>query len=430
MTPPYKILNSSMSIVKSPKESYIEDFQQRLNEGFENSTDWFYVKEESPFGSENYVDVLARINYVVTAETGEKLSDDYKLLWFKDISHKVFLGTMFYFDNNYWITVNTESIKSLTTSITVKRCNNILRWFDSKGGIYTAPCTMGDSLIRENRDYATAGSAVVNMSGVLEIVTQFNMKTNTIKANQRFLFGNPDNWTCYKVFGAGVNNLNLMQTDNPYSAGLIRLTMGGSQYNEETDDLVVGIADYKQFTYAITTSVDSAYLNVGEKIKLDALVTLNNRSVMRDLVWTSDDESVVSITENDEILAKQLGNANVKVHLKNNTEVYAEVQIFVQDVPNYNWQILISPNSNYVLESDEKTFTVELLINNLVSSNPFTITIDPSTTVPVENYIFQQVADNQFKITNIKMYKNSPLYISCQNGTYIKLFPITLKGAW
>ena len=144
----YKYTQIQSALVAPPKQTYIEDFNARLKEGFENSSDWFTIKEETYFASGVYADIDARVNYVIAAETGEKMSDDFKMLWFKDTSHSVKLGTMFYFNDNYWLCINTEKIKSLTSAVTVKRCNNTLRWMDSDGGIYNVPCTMADPLVR------------------------------------------------------------------------------------------------------------------------------------------------------------------------------------------------------------------------------------------------------------------------------------------
>jgi hypothetical protein len=415
-------------MVSPPKQTYIEDFKERLIEGFENSSDWFTVQQEEPFASKEFISIDARINYVISNETGEKMSDDYKLLWFKDVEHEVKLGTLFYFNENYWLVINTEKVKSLATSITVKRCNNTLRWMDKNGGYYNEPCTTADALIRENRDYSTTGSAVVNVSGVIEISCQFNERTNTIKANQRFLFGNPENWTCYKVFGAGVNNLNLMNTEDLYSAGIVRYSMGGSQYNALTDDLVNGIADVNQYLYTIELDNETLELNIGKSIKLIPHTYLNGESTSSTVVWESMNESIASVSSDGTILALQDGDATIRVSLENNDEVYAEVLVHVVPSPVLNWEIRTTPVTNYILEGDTTTFTCYLYKNNVQSSSSFTFTIMGS--VPTENYEFSTSGSNAFILKNKERYFDSNIIVRCVCETYQKDLEIELRGAW
>jgi hypothetical protein len=425
---PYTYTQIQSSLVKQPKETYIEDFAERLKTGFENSSDWFTIQEETSLGSEEYQDVDARINYVIAAETGEKMSDDFKMLWFRDTSHTVRLGTMFYFNDNYWLTINTEKIKSLTTAVTVKRCNNTLRWMDEKGGIYNVPCTMADPLVRENRDYATTGSAVVNVSGVIEVMVQFNEKTNKIKANQRFLFGNPDNWYCYKIFGAGVNNINLMKTEDFYSSGLIRYSMGGWQLNEDTDDLINGICDVYQNFYSLQVSPSSLLVNIGEQVNLSYSITNNGRYETGDVVWESSNPSAVEVVAGL-IRPKQLGLSTITASLKNNESVHVEIPVEVVIEPSINWEIRISPKDNYVLEGTRKIFTTNLYLNNADSHSPFTYSI-VSGGVPVSNYVFTAITSNTFSIDNIEKYLGEYLVIRCLSGTYQKDIRVLLKGGW
>lgn len=420
-------MTASSKMVKNPKETYVEDFKERLREGFNNSSDWYTVKQETSFSSGVYEDVDARINYVIANETGEKMSDDYKLLWFKDVDHVAKLGTFFNFNENYWIVINTENLKSLANSVTVKRCNEVLRWVDGEGGTYSMPCSMADPLIRENRDYATTGSAVVNVSGVIEIMTQFNSNSNTIKANQRFLFGNPDNWTCYKVAGAGVNNLNRMKTDDPYSVGIVRYSIMGSQYNTDTDDLINGICDVYQYSYSVEINSDDLMTNIGEISTITASAKLNGKTIYRDFEWTSSNTSIAEV-DGGRILSKQNGSCKIRAYLKNNPEVYGEISLSIVSEPVVNSFVIVYPNDNYVLETDSKSFSVYLYKNEIQQSDTFTFTINTSN-IPVSNYVFT-TSSNGFTIQNIKKYLEEPLVITASSGSISKTISIYLKGGW
>ena len=47
---------------------------------------------------------------------------------------------MYFFDENWWVTINSEIIKNLAATATVRRCNNVLRWKAADGG--SVFCTM------------------------------------------------------------------------------------------------------------------------------------------------------------------------------------------------------------------------------------------------------------------------------------------------
>jgi len=235
----------------SASTTLIDGFQELLNEQFYVATDVFRISEEYVFGSGSFVDLDARIVGAISGITGEKLGDDFKTLLFKDVTHPVGVGRKYYFDNNYWITINAEYIKNLASSCTVRRANNVLRWMSEGGEYLEEPCSIEYSVKNPRNDIGEKN--YVLPGGYSRIYVQQNDKTNQIKDGQRFLFGQVGNWYCFKVYGGGVRNfLNAKTIDNE-SANLLALEVEISYLNEDTDDLVLGIAD----KYLVSTSASS-----------------------------------------------------------------------------------------------------------------------------------------------------------------------------
>ncbi len=228
-----------------------EQFQALLSEQFEVASDYYVIKEESSFASGSYVNVGVRINRGINVYTGEKLGDDFKLVLFKELNHPIDFGRFYYFDNNYWLTYNTEKIKNLVASCMVRRCNNVLRWYDTDGVYHQEYCILDYQIKRPVDSVGTANP--VTPGGFIHIYTQLNSKTHTIKDGQRFIFGNTGHWTAYKVFGAGVKNFQNITTSDNNSAKMLTLEVGTSYINEDTDDIILGIAD----KYKYTTSASS-----------------------------------------------------------------------------------------------------------------------------------------------------------------------------
>jgi hypothetical protein len=231
------------SIPTSASSAWVNDFQESLNYQFDNATTVFSdILEESVFASGSYVQLQARVVSGINPETQTKQGDDFKKILFKDISHPISPGMKYMFSNNVWITINCENIKSLTASATVRRANNQLRWM-SGSTVLTEVCCLEYDL--KNPRFDVPQSNLVVPQAYTRIYAQQNAKTNTIKSNQRFLFGNTNNWQSYRVLE--VRNYLNQQTLNDNTSQLLVLEVQKYQGNEDTDDLVNGIANYYDY---------------------------------------------------------------------------------------------------------------------------------------------------------------------------------------
>jgi hypothetical protein len=245
------------TVPTSASAAWINDFQAGLTYLFDNSTDVFDILEETVFASDSYSTIQVRVTSATSAETGIKLGDDFKRILFKDINHPISVGAKYYFDENFWVVINCENIKSLTASATVRRCNNVLKWM-SGSSIYQEPCAIEYSY--KNPRFDVSKDDLTMPQAYILIYAQGNTKTNTIKTNQRFLVGNSSNWSCFKVL-APRNFLNQKTLDNSTSQ-LLTLEVQESQVNYDTDDVVNGIADYHFYTQSgSATAVSSIVIS-------------------------------------------------------------------------------------------------------------------------------------------------------------------------
>lgn len=425
---PLKYYDAYSSVVKTPKENYRDSFQQAVNELFYNSSDWYTIQEESVYGSGEYSDIDVRINNVVFGRTGMPQGDDFKVILYKDIEHPVTLGYMYQFEGNYWVVVNVMKKASLSTSATVRRCNNVLRWITSSGAYYEQPCAI-DYGIKENRDYATAGSKVVLPSGLLRVTTQLNENTNTIRPNRRFLFGNTNNWTGYRVMGGGIENYNNLTTNINDVSGYLILTMNADVINTDEDDLVNGVAEYNQNVYTLDLSETSITGNPLDEIQLYSEVKLNGTTVERTVVWTSSDTDIATVDSSGLVTFVSEGSCSITCTLEDNSNVYDTCDAVVVLTPVSEYQIVIAPSVNYVLEGLSQTFSVGLYLNGVLQPDTFTFNLD-SGDVPSSYYSFTVVDGNNFSVSNIRRFLTDVLTIECISGVHSKSIEIQLKGAW
>jgi len=415
----------------SPKSDYISLTQHTIDEQFYNASNWWTIQEETEIGSREYREVDVRIAHVINAETGLKLGDDWKTLYFKSTEEPPMLGRIYLFDGSVWLTTNIESDKNLVATCTIRRCNNTLRWVDEKTGhFYEEPCAI-EYLVKEPRDYATQGSPFKTPGGFLHIETQFNKRTNLITENQRFLFGNPNHWTGYRVIGAGINDFRNAKTYDWHEAKILTLDMITDFVNNELDDIVNGIANAGINLYAIDILEETLNGAPGDMAELHATITYNGNSVIREIEWESSDESVASVDSNGKVLFIKTGSCLVTANIKGNP-TKATCNINVTAAPFSNYEIRITPDKNYVLEKSTGKFEVYLYENGIKQNNTFNITCD-NNAVPPNNFVFTGgTAVNTFTIKNKLRYLESNLTITCAcNGKPAsREVDIYLRGAW
>lgn len=425
----YKYIQSSLPIVgKTPKEQYRSLFQETLNQQFYNAQNWYTIQEEYPMASKKYKDTDVRVAHLINAETGLKLGDDWKTLLFKEIDHNIEIGKLYYFDNNAWLTINTESFKNLTGTCAVKRCNNTLRWIDEATGIYyEEPCSL-EYLVKEPRDYATAGSPFITPGGFMNARVQFNERTNKIRQNQRFMFGNSDHWIVYKVVGTGINAFNNMKTYDNMSAGIMVLDMIANYVNEELDDVVNGIADVNTNIYTLDVNPTVIEGNINSTFQLSTEVTYNGYTTTRDIEWSTSNPNVAIVSTSGLVTMKSYGTCVITAKIKGNP-TSDTCGVTVTPTPITNTDVIISPDTNFILEHMEKTYSVYLYENGVVQPDTFTISCSANG-ISSENYIFEVIDGNHFKITNNKKDMGTYLTINCVSGSNSKSFDIRLKGGW
>jgi hypothetical protein len=413
-----------------------DDFQQMLNDGFaEATTNYKTVLEETVMGSNEYEEVEVRITHVINTQTGTNMGDDWKTILFKDIDHATAPGYMYYFDDNYWLVNNTEIVKNLAAAVVVRRCNNVLRWIDDNGSYHSCPCII-DYELDENKDYQTVKSSLVAPSAFSTIFVQFNEDTNIIFPNQRFLFGNAGftgstvhNWAVYKILGGGVNNLNNQQTEDNLSNGFIRLSLMKDYVNDETDDIVNGVADVLKRVYTVTIDQSAITGNIGREVQLNAITTLNGVSVTKVVEWSSDDEEVAIVTQTGLLVLNSLGSCNITCTILNNPNVTDSIPVSVTQFPSVDYHIVVLPEQNYILETDNLTYTVYLYKNNVVQTDTFTFSVT-STGVPLGSYLITPLTGNSFNVTNLKMSLSEDLVIRATSGIYYVDITIKLRGMW
>jgi hypothetical protein len=428
----YRYMPISASMYPTPKDTYVDDFNENLIEDFATASDVWDILEETTRGL-GVCDksIQVRINHLVDPAIGVNLDDDYKKLLF-GTQKTVTLGSYWYFDNNYWITINTGNIKSLSSSCAIKRCNQMLRWTDSTGAIYQYPCSISYKISGSQDRISRSGDFPIGQ-GMISVIVQNNAITTTIQPNQRFLFGNPSNWVAYRITGGGILNYNNLQTTSSTSYGTLELQMEFTAENSENDDFVNGIANADKYDYVITLNPSSFSGVVGNTITLIPTVKLNGEVVTRSVTWSSATPTKATVGATTGLVTLiATGTSVITCTMANNSSVHASATITVAaSAPADTYSVRISPATNSLYLLDTQTYTVNLYKNGTITADTFTFAVDATNTAPTSSYDFTALSGNTFNVENLAMSIGKPLVIlatSVTSPTHTQLFSINLQG--
>ena len=208
---------------------YLKSLQDKVNREWNYRYNVVDIEEEKEKQKEYtsqypiYSPIEAVIQRVIT-DKGEKLSDDWKRIVFRDIKHPVFLGQRFRFAYDFekfvemteeekrveasvWIAANFDTTAP-TKGIVIRRCNTNIAFGGSPNRnhkniteVHYEPCILESDLKYIN----TYFNKVLNISQAeIYAIMQYNFFTQNILVNDRYIIGDTDlevrdNNTAFKV---------------------------------------------------------------------------------------------------------------------------------------------------------------------------------------------------------------------------------------
>jgi len=403
-----------LAINKSPKEFYLDQMQELVTESFNNSsTVQNDIEEEIAFGTLKFSLCEARITSLIDVNTGKRINDDVKKILFKDLGHTPILGTRYRFEDNIWITINTDNIKTATSSVYVQRCNSTLNSQDQYGNVHEEPCFVDFNVTASKR---LIKASIDNPSGKIEVKCQLNDYTKNIGINDRFIFGG----NVYKL--KDISKPNRLQTFDKDSVTLLSFI---SDYDDiaKYDDLITGVADSKSYNYSIICQSDVKNI-VGTSDTMKSIVYLDGKVVIQNVLWYSSNKDIVDIDETTGAYTlKAIGNCLVTCKMKNNINYFTTINIEVVSSIDNKYQNIITPNTEYITLNQVQNYEVYEYNNGIKTDTTFTIT---NSDAPVSNYIFKST-NNTFSVTNLKCTDDILLKVSCKNNKTLELVTILIE---
>lgn len=412
----------------NPTKAYRDDFVAISEQTFDNAPNVKYneIEYEVHYGKRDFKPIpMVRVEPVVNYNTGIQVGDDYQVFIFTPDFPEPYYGMKFKWGRNYYLVINVDKGSGLSTSAEVRRCNNTLRFFDENGNKIYEPCIL-DQVLRftNNNDTMT----IVTGKAEQYIWCQRNSRTIKIKPNDRFLFGVPEQRIGFRIYAGGFGNSLNTITGDDNSPTLTQFYVEEYEINYQTDDIENGFANAERFEYSIDISENNTYFDVGTTADLSSTVYRGKEVVEEEIYWCSSNDEIISIDGN-KLTALAPGEVTLSAIMVDNKHVFGSITVTVLDdsaEPNYD--ILINPDINYVLEKEELVVTATVYKNGIAQDYPIEI-VDISEDVPRSNYAIM-VDNNTFTIINKKKYLNNNIKVRCSYNNISKEFEFTLRGLY
>lgn len=398
------------TIAESPNDYWRGEQQAFIEEMFDNSTiarnDVF--EEGYPFDFKFIHNPKCWVGTVIDVTTGmTKDSDDYRSLYFKDISHDVGRGRYFKWYDNYWIVYETTTPELETVSTcNIRRCNNWLKWMTDKGEVVAYPCVIEGELTSAN---AQVAKTITQANSHINVTVQGNKDTLAITKNMRFMF----NHQVYKFYA--INNY--MQTDYvDDDAPLLSMDFYLDMEIDE-DNVANNLADDLRDKYRVECNVEQLSGNVGTRGTIVPTAYRENTIIDNPRIeYFSTNTRVVIVEDSGDYLFIGNGVATIGVRILGNEPSTFFMPVTVDDTMITTYSIIISP----MVKSLKQGLSVLLsakIVDNLNNEIHDVITLQDSGTDGHNNYTIVDNGDNTWTLTN-NLISKLPLTLTFSNATY------------
>lgn len=99
-------------------------------------------------------------------------------------------GSYVFYNNDYYLTVSDVDNHFYYKTVTLKRCNQILKWKDTNGIIHEYPCIISNDSYGSKQNLSN--EYISENDSKMDIEVQENIYTKQIKRDTRFMFNNSE----------------------------------------------------------------------------------------------------------------------------------------------------------------------------------------------------------------------------------------------
>lgn len=317
-----------------------------------------------------------------------------------------------------WIVQNPANLSSPNATAIVARCNAVFNQYDYYGNIISEPVIVQKTQMLDSSPIDPLN--LVLMDGYFNIICQNNENTANLNESRRLVFGKK----VYEI--AGYSDFIQEFTDDFDSA---KLATFRAQVKEPTiyDDMEKRIADGKSFKFDMQiTNIEPLVVGQTETLNADFLkndeIILPTAENPLTWQWEIEDSNIATIDENGNVTGVAEGSTVVKVTLKENPNITANVGIAVLSaVAPY---IKISnENITTITQFNTVTYTARYYVNN----EPTTAIVDWTVSGANKKSYNATISGNDITIQCVSPAEKA-LVIQAEHNGVIATRKIKLEG--
>lgn len=285
-------------------------------QGVDGTKDWY-----------DFTPIQIRTTFAASSATGELQPDDWQRIFIIRPAGLTYLpiGSYMQYANNWWIVFKPNNMGLGLGQAVVRRCNAVINVLDYYGNVVSIPMSYAKMGTLGNASHATENS--ITAKNYISCVCQLNEYSKAFVENTRLLLGNMS----YAM--RGVNNFTREFTDDPSSIHIITFTIELTEPLPQ-DDFDRGVADGLAFNWRLEATANRS-MNVGSTQNISVRSLRNGESVVSTAdkpityIFSSSDETVLTVDENGLITAVGSGSATITVTLKENLDITQSMDIAV-----------------------------------------------------------------------------------------------------
>lgn len=296
--------NATLNTSDTPSNLWRDDFQAFVDSEFENAGDYYTIQKEN--NSNILEDIGVRLVSPYKIGASSTLRDDFKNIIFQNYNTHSVLGERYYFEGNWWITIDTDSIKSASASCMVQRCYDFLRFYDDLGIYHELP-----AIISKGGFYDLDSDKMMQLpNNQLRILVKYDDESKLIKwadvdsvdsKYTRFIL----NGQAYRTVASNPHDMVRL------GVGVLELRLQADQF-KSSDNLVDGIADDDDILTLLIQNGSNLNLGEGQTVQINSEVTLNGNVLVNPIItYTSSNVNIATVNSSGLVTAITSGSVNI-----------------------------------------------------------------------------------------------------------------------
>lgn len=344
-------------------------------------------------------------------------ADSYKQILFadRDIEY-VAPGSKIVAMGSTWLVTNPFNISGSDGKAIVQRCNAVWNYLDYYGNVVSEPIVADNE--RANANDSDAQQSLLISKGYFNIVCQYNDATRQIDTNTRMILGSG----AYRV--TGFSDFETEFTGDYETVRLLSFTARYEEPNKELDDMASHVAGGKAFLWEVVVN-GNAGMREGQTVQFTAESVRNNESVDGSYpvsyIWSSDNESIATVSAEGVVTALAEGNATITATLEQNPSYSASLSV----------EVTQSVDGVFFTTTVPKTIgfgeTIEIEAAYVVDGTETSDVVSWSFSGAAETAYKAEPSGNTATITCYG-YNETPITVTASYGEYKETAEIRLEG--